>query len=35
MHNDSPEHAIKAMAVLTGMAVLLVYLAEKLANWLR
>ena len=35
MQHDSPEHAIKAMAVLTGMAGLLVYLAEKLAIWLR
>jgi len=35
MQHDSPEHAIKAMAVMTALAVLLVYLAEQLANWLR
>ena len=35
MHNDPPEQAIAAMAVLTALAVFMVYLADKLANWLR
>ena len=35
MHTDPPEQAIKAMLVLTAIAVLLVVLCENIANWLK
>lgn len=35
MHNDPPENAIKAMILLTALAVLIVFMCETIANWLR
>lgn len=35
MHTDPPEQAVKAMILLTALAVLIVLLCETLANWLR
>jgi hypothetical protein len=35
MNTEPPEQAIAAMAVLTAFAVLLVWITETLANWLR
>jgi hypothetical protein len=35
MQTDPPEQAVKAMLVLTALAVLLVLICETLANWMR
>lgn len=35
MTPSPPDNAIAAMAVLTALALLLVLIAETLANWLR
>jgi hypothetical protein len=35
MNPEPPEQAIRALLVLTALAVLLVVLCETVANWLR
>jgi hypothetical protein len=35
MNTDPPEQAVKAMILLTAIAVLIVLLCETIANWLQ
>jgi hypothetical protein len=35
MNTEPPEQAIKAMILLTALAVLIVFMCETIANWLR